>query len=202
MDLADGAVPDPLAEDADRLERVPLVAQLRDDVVLFGGLHQRAALVDRMGQGFLAIDVFAAPDGRHGGHGVEVVGRGHHHGVDLLLHRVEHLAEVLELRGVGPAPERVRGAPGIDIAQGHDVLATDRVQVAGPHAPDANARDVQLLVGGRLAALGHGVAGHDRRHGHGGWRRLDQLSTRQGGLLHGFLLGSQTLGQPDDKCPA
>ena len=95
---------------ADGVEGVPLVAHLRDDLVLLGGLHQLADLVDRVRQRLLAVDVLAALDGGHGGHRVGMVGRGDDDRVDLLVHLVEHLAEVAELLGLGIVLEGVGGA--------------------------------------------------------------------------------------------
>jgi hypothetical protein len=93
-----------------------MVAQLRDDLVFRGGLHQLPHLVDRVGQRLLAVDVFAAADGRHGGHGVRVVGRGDEDGVHPFLHGVEHLAEIVERLGLGKLLQRALGPLGVDIA--------------------------------------------------------------------------------------
>src|ERR1035437_7570167 len=62
MDVADGAVLDPLAEKTNRLEGMALVAQLSDYFVLLRGFHQLPHLVDRVGQRFLAIDRLLAFD--------------------------------------------------------------------------------------------------------------------------------------------
>ncbi len=101
MHLADRAVADPLDQQPARLEGVPLVAHLRDDLVLLGGLGHGTAFGDRVGQGLLAVDVLAMADGRDGRDRMVMVGRGDHHGIDLLVQLVEHLAEIVERFGLG-----------------------------------------------------------------------------------------------------
>ena len=173
MHIADGPVPDPLAEDADRVGRVPLVAELRDDVVLLGGLHQPADLIDRVGQGLFAVDVLAALDGGHGRHRVGMVGRGHHDRVDLLVELVKHLAEVAVLPGLGPFLEGGGGAAAaVDVAERDDVLDAQAVQIVPSPAADADAGDAELLAGRGLAALRNRMARHDhtrRRAGRGAY---------------------------------
>ncbi len=184
LHVADGPVPDPLAEDADRVERVPLVAELRDDVVLLGGLHQLADLVDRVGQGLFAVDVLAALDGGHRRHCVGMVGRADDDRVDLLVDLVEHLAEIAVLPGLGPLFEGGGGmAAAIDVAQRDDVLAGEVVQIRSALPADADAGDTDLLAGRGLAALRNHMAGHDH-HGCRAGRRSYELSTRN----HWFLL--------------
>ncbi len=64
-----------------------------------------AALMDAVGQRLFAEDVLAALHGGDGGDSVVVVGRGDHHGVDLLLQLVEHLAEIAKLLRLGMVVE-------------------------------------------------------------------------------------------------
>ena len=77
----------------DAVAGVPLVAHLGGDLVFAGGLGEQPGLVDAMGERLLHVDVLAALDGRQGDHGMRVIGRGHDHGVDVLL-LVEHDAEI------------------------------------------------------------------------------------------------------------
>ena len=128
-DLPDRPVPDPLAQRADPPRRVPLVAELRDHLGLAGGLADLANLVDRVGQGLLAVDVFAAFQCGHAGHRVRVVRRADHHGVDVLVHRVEHLAEIFESLGLGELLERAGRPALVHVAQRDDVLAADAIDV-------------------------------------------------------------------------
>ena len=140
-----------------------LVAHLGHDLVLAGRLGQHAGLVDAVGQGLLDIDVLAAPDGRQGDDGVGVVGRGHDDRVDVLL-LVEHDAEILVGLGLGILGEGLgRIAAGIDIAEGDDVFALAGGQVAGAHAADADAGDVQPLTGGGFALGSENMPRNDRQ---------------------------------------
>ena len=59
-DIADGPAPDELDQAAIALAAMALVAHLREDLVLLGGLGQGAALVDVVGQRLLAEGVLAA----------------------------------------------------------------------------------------------------------------------------------------------
>ena len=59
-------------------------------------MAEHAGLVDRMGQRLLHEAVLSSSACHGGGHGVDVVGRAHRHGVDALAHLVEHLAEIVE----------------------------------------------------------------------------------------------------------
>jgi hypothetical protein len=63
------------------------------------------------------------PNGSEHGDRMSMIRRRHEHGVDLVVHRIEHFAEVGEaprLRKLFKAPRRT---PLIHIAQRHDVLA-------------------------------------------------------------------------------
>ena len=102
---------------------VPLVAHLRRDACRLGGLGQLAALVQRVRQRLLAVDVLAGPDRRHRGDGVDVVGRADRDGVDVLGFLVEHLAEVLVSPRLREGLERAGRAVVVDVAQGDDVGA-------------------------------------------------------------------------------
>ena len=187
MHLADGPVADPLDQQAARLEGVALVAHLRDDLVFLGGLGHRAAFGDRVGQRLLAVDVLAVLHGGDRGHGVVMVGRGDHDGVDLFGHLVEHLAEVAELLRLGMVVERADDAiiTPVGVAKGHDIVAARHgADVAPAHRADADAGDIQLLTGRVLTALGHGVPRHKAGRRHGGPRRSQELATLPGCLLH------------------
>jgi hypothetical protein len=142
-----------------------LIAQLRDDVVFLSRFHQLAHFVDGMGQGFLAIDVFAAFDGGHGRHGVGVVGRGDHHGVYLFFHLVEHFAEVFVALGIRVFLEGIGSLFFVHIAQGDDLDgagAVDFVKVAGALTAHANTREANSIVRGYQAGTAKHVARNDR----------------------------------------
>jgi len=82
---ADGAGPDPLADQAQAFRGMPLNTHLGDHARLLGRLGQHARLVDVMGQRLLAEDMLAGLHRRHRDHRVSVVGRGDEHRVDVLL---------------------------------------------------------------------------------------------------------------------
>ena len=192
MHVADRAVPDPLAKHADRVGRMPLVAQLRDHLVLGGGLHQRADFADRVRQRLLAVDVLAALDGRHRHHGVRVIGGGHDYRIDGLLHPVEHFAEVLELPGGGVFLAETGGRRRIDVAQGHDVAVLRQgiaVFAARPAQPDHG--NIQPVAGRSLPAAGHCTTGHDTCRGRCGGAGLQETATCDKRFVHGdFLVNS------------
>ena len=73
-----------------------------------------------------------------------MVGRAHHHGVDLRLHGVEHFAEILERPGLGIAFERAAGVAPVDVGQGNDVLAAagHAVNISPAHPAHADPRYV------------------------------------------------------------
>ena len=181
VDAADGAIPYPFTTIADRIKRVALIAQLGDHLVFLRGLHQFADLVHRVGQRFFAINVLAALDGGHRRHGVTMVRRGDHDRINLLFHRIEQFAKIAELFGGGKFPERLGGLLGVHVAQRDDVvIGGDRINIAGAHAADANAGDVQLLAGRSLAAAGQDVAWHNRERRYGGSRSAHEGAAGQG----------------------
>ena len=102
-----------------------------------------------MRQRLLAVDVLAHLHGHDGGRGVRVVGRADRHGVDLLAHLVEHLAVVdVTFWPSGTSRACRLASVLVDVAEGDDVAeVAGLVDVAGALAADADAGDVQLLVG-------------------------------------------------------
>lgn len=163
VDVADRPVPDPFAERADRIRRVALVAQLGDDAMLAGGLHQCTDFKHAVRQRLFAIDVFAALDCRHCRHGVAVVGRGDDHGIDPALQGIEHLAEVAKPPGGGKSGKRLGSAVLIDVAEGDHVdLRGYRADHGGAPPAGADGGDVQSLAGRGLSAPGECAARHNR----------------------------------------
>ena len=86
--------------------RVSLVAHLGDDAVLALRRHQQLALLEGVGEGLLGEDAEPALHRRHEGGEVREVGIHHGDGVDLAVHRVQHLAEVAETGHVRVLLER------------------------------------------------------------------------------------------------
>ena len=62
-----------------------MIAQLRGDTGLPRRLGHQPGFMDRPGERLLAIDVFAQLERGHGDDGMRMVGRGHHHRVDLFF---------------------------------------------------------------------------------------------------------------------
>ena len=162
VDVADGAVPDPFADEARAFAGVALVAHLGDDLGLLGGLGQEPGFLDGVGQGLLDIDVLAQLDGGHGDDGVVVVGGRHGDGVDALF-LFQHPPEIpvlgrLVVHGllVGLEPvgaEEVGQHLVVDVAEGDDVLRAHAARVRKAHAADADAADVEG-VARRLSSSG------------------------------------------------
>jgi hypothetical protein len=117
-------------------------------------------------QRLLHVDVLAAPHGVERRDRVDVVGRGHHHGVDVLLYLVQHLPEILEALRVGMLREGVLGALVVDVAQGHELRARAHhgAAVALAHPADPDLREAQRLAARGGAGGQRGQAGEAGRH--------------------------------------
>ena len=165
MDLADRAQrprPDRLANQPGLLAGLPEVAHLRADLGLGGRAADHAGFVDRVGQRLLAVHVLAHLEGHHRHRRVDVVRRGHDHGVDVLA-GLQHLAIIGIERGLGERLGVVLQGPLVRIAEGDDVMAAaDAADVAGAHAADADAGDVHFFAGRVLARPAQDVPRHDR----------------------------------------
>ena len=134
---------------------VALVAHLRDYAVLRGGLHEKLALLERVGERLLGEDGEPHLHRRHQGGEVGEVGIHHRDGVDLPVHRVEHLAEVGEARRVRILLQR-RGALRaleVRVAERGDLRKTRRrelLDVKPRLLTDADAGKANLAVGAAL----------------------------------------------------
>ena len=145
-----------------------LVAHLRDDLVLPGGLGHGAAFGDRVGQRLLAVDVLALLHGRDGRDRVVMVGRGDHHGVDPLVQLVEHLAEVAEPLGLGivlEAPGRRSPSPHRTGRRCYCLRPRSRTSPR-PMPPTPMPAIFSFSLGG-VWPLGHGVPRHEGHPGQG-----------------------------------
>ena len=90
-----------------------------------------------------------------------------------------------------------RGVAPVHVAQGDDVVAAgDGVDVAPAHPADADAGDVQLLAGRRLAAAGHGVTRHNGCNGGCTRRSLKKFTTPHFALFHDLTPDRETGHQP------
>ena len=146
--------------------RMALVAHLADDARLELRLEHELALLDGAGERLLHVDVLAGEHAVHGDVGVRVVRRADLHDLELVAHRLEHVAVVRELRNAGvlllPAVERAR----VDVAH-RDKLAARRDEAfrRGPaHAPAADGGELQAAT--LHLALERGLRGQvDAEHG-------------------------------------
>ena len=128
-----------------------------------GRLGQLAALVQRVRQRLLAIDVLAGANRGHRGDGVNVVGRADRDRVDVLGLLVEHHAKILVAPRLGNAANEPAPRGVVDVAQGDDVGAVLGVRgdVAAAHAPGADPRHVDALARRHKAGAAQHVPGHD-----------------------------------------
>ena len=181
-DRADGPGGDVLGHAADRLAAIALVAHLRQDLLLPGGLGQGIALGDVVGQRLLAEDVLAVVDRADGGRGVVVIGRGDQHHVEVLVALVEHLAVVVEDLGLGRVLDAVLHHLGdvllVHVDQGDEVLAQGAAHAVAAHARRADHGHAQL-VARRLLGQHEGPAGDARQRGDAGRgrRTLEKLAS-------------------------
>ena len=185
--VADRAGPDILAEHANVLAAVPLVAQLRHDFAFAGRLHHEPDFADAVGQRLLAVDVLAQLHGHDRGQGVVMIGDGDEDGVDVLMDLVEHLAIVVELLDagrldVGPLVVdeflALRHVPFVHVAKGDELLVGRGGYRRLPLVDDADHHGAELGVGRSLRQ--HGRRGKDvgpgSHSGHGGGT-LEELTT-------------------------
>ena len=174
-----------------------LIAHLGGELFLGGEAAHFAGFPDGLGERLLAIDMFAHLEGRHGGQTVHMIWRGDRHRVNRFAHLLEHLAPIaISLGVVGAAlfggavlelgiflVECVR----IDIAQGDDVAAESKHagRIAVPFSADANAGDVDALVGPLPAQEVRSA--HHRRAGEkrSGFEEVTTVSVIESLLLHG-----------------
>ena len=128
---------------------VTLHAELRREPVLAREVGHLARFLDRVRHRLLAVEVLVEPERRHRRMEVGVVRRRYRDGIDVTVHLVEHLAEVVELPGAGVPLVRAARTRVVDIAHrddGHVLHATQPVEV-GPAPPsDTDDRYPERLV--------------------------------------------------------
>lgn len=145
---------------------------LPDAAVLADGVDEGAAFEEVVGEGFLAVDVFAVAGGESADGGVPVVGGGDHDGVDVGAGA--DVAEVFEHEAVGVGVAFVDAFLGgfhlfgVDVADGADgdvVYVEEGSHVAVAHAADADHGHGDAVAGGVLA---EDAGGDDVEGGRGG----------------------------------
>ncbi len=180
--LANDAGVDHLDGAAQTVFGAALVAHLRGQFLLAGELTHGAHFADGLAERFLAEAMFTQGHGADGREAVVMVGRGNGDGINVLAHRVEHLAVILELPGVHGFIGKLfgffveRGL--IHVADGDDVGAASGgfAAVAVTFSTDADAGDVDPVICAEHAA-------HERERESGRADRhagaADELAARQ-----------------------
>ena len=98
--FTDQAGLDPFVREARSFAGVALIAHLRGDARRMRGLGQFAALVQRVRQRLLTINVLAGANGRHRCDGMNMIRRADGDGVDVLCLFVDELAKILVAAGL------------------------------------------------------------------------------------------------------
>src|SRR2546430_7925736 len=140
------------------------IAHLGGDLVFARGERQLARFIEIVRQRFLAVNVFAEPDGGHRGDGVVVVGNRHDDGVDVLL--LKQLSEIAMLLRAGMLLSRRVEKVFVHVAEGDDVLVAQVLQVLGSFIADADEAEAELLVervGAQESGRGEQTGGSDCR---------------------------------------
>jgi hypothetical protein len=146
---ADGAGSNQLHHTAKIVGGVDLRSHLGRQVFFSTDLRHQAGFMNRVRQGLLAIAVFAHPHRHDACRCMDMVGRTDEHGIDLLIHGIQHLPEVFVPLGGWERTEGRSGAPFVHVAESYDVLARDGFQVLRTAPTSADDGDVQLFIGRR-----------------------------------------------------
>ena len=104
-----------------------LVAHLGGEFVFAGEIAHDAGFPDGLGERLLAVDVLAHAHCHDARHAMDVVRSRDRHRVDLLVHFLEHDAEILEFRRGGKVRGHLVERAVIHIAQGNDIQPAGRV---------------------------------------------------------------------------
>ena len=137
---ADPAVADQLAGLSEPPVAALLAAGLEDASRPLHRRHQALPLVEREGQGLLAVHVLAGPQGGQVHEGVPMVGRGVDDHVDP--GQGHRLAVIGEAAGAGMLLARGPEPGGVDIAQRHHLAEPcGEGEVVEAHAPAADQQD-------------------------------------------------------------
>jgi hypothetical protein len=127
-----------------------LVSHLRNHLVAFLGLYQRAALPDVMRERLLRINMDTSFHGCHRGRKVRMVWSRNNNRIDLLMHLIEHDTKVIEERLVLPPIFHVLGAMvSIHITKRDKVLFRASLVIRLLRDPSTGAyeSDVQFAIG-------------------------------------------------------
>ena len=129
------------------IARVNLRAHLRDQPLFSGYFGHHPGLEYAVGQGFFTVTVLAKLHGQHTGRGVHVVRCANDHGIDLVLHLMEHYTKVSIAFGLGEFPKGLGRTALINITQGHNILTGHPVDIGCTPPAHTDPGDVQLFIG-------------------------------------------------------
>ncbi len=178
LDGADRAVVDVFPIEPQAVAGVALVAHLRDDAGLFGNLGHAPRLENRMGHGLFAINVLAHLHGHDRRRRVDVVGGADDHRINVLVLLLEHLAKVPVDLGLRMLLDGRSGPVQVHVAQGHDILTRDALDITAAATANANAGDVEPVVGRILPGGAEDAPRDEMERRHRG-ARTDELPPGQ-----------------------
>ena len=144
-----------------------MIAHLGGDFGFTGGLGQNPRLVNGMRQRFFAIDVLAVLDGCHRNYRMIVIGRTDDNGVNTLF-LVQHFAEVFIDFCLGKFLEGVGGV--IPVHSSHNATMFSLVisfRSSPGLAADANAGNIQFVVGRSFAVQSQNATRYNHECGNG-----------------------------------
>lgn len=127
--------------------RLALGSHLGGHLRLSGRLRHLPGFPDAVGEGLLAVDVFAELEGGEGGEGVRVFAGGDQDGLEALL-VVPETAEIHVGFCVRVFFRGLLKIGFVDIAQGDEVLPLAGLHVGGPPAARPDGGDGEAVVGG------------------------------------------------------
>ena len=172
---------------------MPLVAHLRQHLLLSRRLGQGVTLGNIVGQGLLREDGLAQVNGPNGRRRMVMVGRGDEDDVNVLLAFLEHLAVIvvglgrrLVLDLVAELLELARELVVVHVTNRHEALAHGAVEAVAAHAVSGNNGDAELRVG-RIRPQQRGHTDVLRSGGHageGGSALKKTTTTKLGVLFH------------------
>jgi len=163
-DRADGVIQNVFAESASVFRSLALITHLSGDFVFARGLSDLPSFPNGMDQRLFTIDVFAEFDCGHENEGMEVIGRGDHDGVDILL-LVQHLPKISEDFCFGIFFEDASGVVGVDVAEGDNIFAAELFEVGCALTTNANAGNVEFFAGWSFSVEAENVAWDDHEGG-------------------------------------
>src|SRR5436190_16036636 len=133
-----------------------------------------------MGDEFFAVNMFSHFDGVHGCERVKVIGCGDYDTIDIFL-LLEHLAEIGVTRRLWELFEDPGGMGSVDVAEGNNVFVFELGDVMAALAAQADAGQVEFLIGGDGPIQSQDAAGNDLKGGRAESRARQKATAGDGG---------------------